>query len=305
MFKEVSELCLAQGDGGLPTAVAFGTAPGESGIFVFRAQFQGGMHVSATPRRHHVCFQLTPLSRFDSHIADQALSHSPAAGSLSICPAGADYSGDAEENVDAILVAIDASQYALAAAEDSALEAELIERLRGDDRALLDLARRLTFECANGYPNGALFWNAMASAFVNGLLARHTSKADSEARGKLGKDVLGRLRDYVVAHLDEPIEVGALAKIAGRSPFHFTRVFTRSVGATPYRYVVHLRLRRALELMRDGRCSLAEIAAATGFADQSHLSRWIRRVHGASPTQLAADYKQNSRNLHDPQLSAT
>jgi AraC-like DNA-binding protein len=57
--------------------------------------------------------------------------------------------------------------------------------------------------------------------------------------------------------------------------------------------------------MRDGRHSLAEIAAATGFADQSHLSRWIRRVHGASPTQLAADYKQNSRNLHDPQLSAT
>jgi hypothetical protein len=109
MFKEVSELCLAQGDGGLPTAVAFGTAPGESGIFLLRAQFQGGMHVSATPRRHHVCFQLTPLSRFDSHIADQALSHSPAAGSLSICPAGADYSGDAEENVDAILVAIEAS----------------------------------------------------------------------------------------------------------------------------------------------------------------------------------------------------
>jgi hypothetical protein len=78
MFKEVSELCLAQGDGGLPTAVAFGTAPGESGIFVFRAQFQGGMHVSATPRRHHVCFQLTPLSRFDCHIADHALTHSPA-----------------------------------------------------------------------------------------------------------------------------------------------------------------------------------------------------------------------------------
>jgi AraC family transcriptional regulator len=104
----------------------------------------------------------------------------------------------------------------------------------------------------------------------------------------LDKQVLGRLRDYVVAHLDERIEAGALAKIAGRSPFHFTRVFARSVGMTPYRYVVHLRLQRALELMRDGRHGLAEIAAATGFADQSHLSRWVRRVHGVSPTELTA-----------------
>ena len=104
--------------------------------------------------------------------------------------------------------------------------------------------------------------------------------------GRLEKQVLGRLRDYVVTHMDQCIEAGALARIAGRSPFHFTRVFARSVGITPYRYVVHLRLQRALELMRDGRHGLAEIAAATGFADQSHLSRWGRRVHGVSPTEL-------------------
>jgi AraC family transcriptional regulator len=32
---------------------------------------------------------------------------------------------------------------------------------------------------------------------------------------------------------------------------------------------------------------LAEIAAETGFADQSHLSRWVRRVHGVTPSELA------------------
>jgi AraC family transcriptional regulator len=105
--------------------------------------------------------------------------------------------------------------------------------------------------------------------------------------GVLGKTVLDRLREYVMAHLDQPIEVAALAKLAGRSPFHFTRVFTRSVGISPHRYVVHLRLQRAIDLVRDGRTGLAEIAACTGFADQSHLSRWVRRVHGASLTQFA------------------
>ena len=177
-------------------------------------------------------------------------------------------------------MAIDPGQFALAAAEGSAFEAELIERLSGRDRALFDVARSLAAECADGFPNGPLFWNGMASTFIESRLVRHTSKFKGLPRGRLDKRVLGRLRDYIFAHLDEHIEASALAEIDGRSPFHFTRVFARSVGMTPYRYVVHLRLQRALEMMRDGRHGLADIAAATGFADQSHLSRWVRRVHG-------------------------
>ena len=150
------------------------------------------------------------------------------------------------------------------------------------------LARTLAFESVHNYPSGALSWNEAASSFVDGLVVGHTAATPARSRGMLGKDLIRRLRDYVVAHLDEPIEVEALADIAGRSPFHFTRVFTRSVGMTPHRYVVHLRLQRAIELVREGRSGLAEIAARTGFADQSHLSRWMRRVLGVSPTQLVA-----------------
>jgi AraC family transcriptional regulator len=49
---------------------------------------------------------------------------------------------------------------------------------------------------------------------------------------------------------------------------------------------VHLRLQRALELVREGRASVAQAAARTGFADQGHLSRWVRRVHGGAISQL-------------------
>jgi AraC family transcriptional regulator len=195
---------------------------------------------------------------------------------------------ESQGSTEAILVAIDPGQFALAAAEGSAFEAALIERLSGGDRALFNLARSLALECADGYPNGALFWNGMASTFIEGLLVRHTSRFKVLPRGGLDKHVLDRLRDYVLAHLDESIEASTLASIAGRSPFHFTRMFARSVGMTPYRYVVHLRLQRAIELMRERRHGLAEIAATTGFADQSHLSRWVRRVHGVSPTELTA-----------------
>ena len=91
-----------------------------------------------------------------------------------------------------------------------------------------------------------------------------------------------------MVRLDEPIDVATLAHMTKRSQFHFSRVFRRSVGVSPYRYIVYLRLRRAVELIREDRLGLAEIAASTGFADQSHLSRWVRRVHGVSPTQLVS-----------------
>src|SRR5262249_60850459 len=94
-----------------------------------------------------------------------------------------------------------------------------------------------------------------------------------------------------------PIEVATLAKIAGRSPFHFSRVFAQSVGITPHRYVVHLRLQRAVELARRGRFGLAEIAIRTGFADQSHLWRWVRRVHGISLTQLADTQREETNKF--------
>jgi AraC family transcriptional regulator len=288
MFDEASEVRFAQQDGSVPTVLGAGSAPGESGLSILNARFQGSGHFSAKPRSHHMYFLFSEQVHFECRIADRRLSHAPRAGSLAICPAGADYRADASGSVEAIVVAIDPGKLALAAAEGSALDAQLIERFAGYDQPLLDLACGLASETARGHPNGPLFWNHMASAFLGSLLVRHTSRLDGPARGALGKDVLQRLRDYILANLDEPIEVAELASLAGRSEFHFTRVFARSVGMTPHRYVVHQRLQRAVELLRAGQSGLAEIAASTGFADQSHLSRWVRRVHGVSPTELTA-----------------
>jgi len=226
--------------------------------------------------------------RVEKRMAGRIAHYERPVGSLTINPAGYDFAADADEDVEILVVAVDPGRMALAAAEGALPEAQLIERLGGEDPALFALARTLALENVHNYPSGALSWNEAASSFVDGLVAGHTAAMPARSRGSLGKDQLRRLRDYVVANLDEPIGVDALADIAGRSPFHFTRVFTRSVGMTPHRYVVHLRLQHALDLVREGRSGLAEIAARTGFADQSHLSRWVRRVHGVPLSRLTA-----------------
>jgi AraC family transcriptional regulator len=297
MMMGTGSFHLAQEDGGLPMTLAAGSAPGESGVSILSVRFRGGAHFNVTSKQHAVCF--VSQVHIECQMAGRALWHKLPAGSLAICPAGIDAVADTDNSVDAVLVAIDPGRVALAAAEEAALEAQLMERMSGYDQVLLDLARILVSESANDYPNGPLFWNEVASGFIDRLVARHTSKFKRPPRGMLGKDVLKRLRDHVIAHLDETIEVSTLAQMAGRSPFHFTRMFTRSVGVSPHRYVVHLRLRRAIELVRDGRCSLAEIAVRTGFADQSHLTRWVRRVHGVPLAQVGLISRPKSRNLQD------
>ncbi|MET4033391.1 AraC family transcriptional regulator [Bradyrhizobium sp. JR7.2] len=282
-------LQMTRQDGGLPRTVAAGTPPGESGVAVFRVGCQGGLSFSATPTKHLIWFPTSPQVRYECRMAGQAVDHVPRTGTLAITPAGSDSSGDAVGNADLILVAIDPGQLALVAAEASAPGAQLSDFLLGYDHALFDLARTLALESAGEYSSGPLFWDEVASGFLDSLVARHSSPLKDAIRGVLGKDVLGRIREYVMSHLDEAIEVATLAEIAGRSPFYFTRMFTRTVGIAPHRYIVHLRLRRAIELIRSGQYALAQVALCTGFADQSHLTRWMRRVHGVSLTQLGTD----------------
>jgi len=286
-MMDIGALRMAQQDGGAPTTLAAGSAPGESGVSVLNFRFDGGMHLLATPRCHCICFEMSQV-RVEKRMAGRIAHYERPVGSLTINPAGYDFAADADEDVEILVVAVDPGRMALAAAEGALPEAQLIERLGGEDPALFALARTLAFENVHNYPSGALSWNEAASSFVDGLVAGYTAAMPARSRGSLGKDQLRRLKDYVAAHLDEPIGVEALADIAARSPFHFTRVFTRSVGMTPHRYVVHLRLQRAIELVREGRSGLAEIAARTGFADQSHLSRWVRRVHGVPLSRLTA-----------------
>jgi len=287
MLAHEIELALTQEDGTSPTTLVAGGAPGESGVSLRLVRFRDGLHLSGTIREHLICFLLAQ-ARFDCRIGGQTLRHEPPAGSLAICPAGIAGRADAKGSIDVVFMAVDPSHLALAAAEDSALDSQLMERLASSDQQLLGIAKTLVSECKHNYVNGPLFWNELAGAFLDGLVARHLSRPQPPVRGSLSNETLERIRDYIVSNIGDSIEVAALAKIARRSPFHFSRVFSRSVGVSPHRYIVHLRLQRALELARNGEAGLAEIAVRTGFADQSHLWRWVRRVHGVSLSKLIA-----------------
>ena len=286
MIAAIGEIFSVQKDGSPPTILASGCAPGESGVSVVRMRYEGSAHFSAHLRQHLIAF--VSKTQIKCRLAGRALYHRAHEGSLAICPAGLDTSADTDQDLDALLVAVRPDKFALAAAEEGTLEADLSSRLCGHDQTLFDLAGVLAQESKEGYPRGTLFWNETASRFVDILAARYAMRTRATRSAPLTVDMLSRLKEFVFEHLNEPLDVATLARMTHRSQFHFSRAFTRSLGVSPHRYVVHLRLRRAVEMVRDGKFGLAEIAAKTGFADQSHLTRWVRRVHGVSPTQIMA-----------------
>jgi AraC-like DNA-binding protein len=122
-------------------------------------------------------------------------------------------------------------------------------------------------------------------ALVVERIARHlhrsTTARDTGRDAGLARWVRRRLDE------DEPT-LEALAGELGAHPSHLVRVFRREYGLPPHRYVVGRRLDRARRLLLDG-LPIADVAAATGFHDQSHLTRHFRALLGTTPGAFRGD----------------
>lgn len=83
--------------------------------------------------------------------------------------------------------------------------------------------------------------------------------------------------------------VGAIADEVGWSRRHLSERFRDALGVTPVEALRVTRLDHAIDLLRQRRAGLAEVAATAGFADQSHLNREFRDLAGCTPTAWIAE----------------
>lgn len=89
--------------------------------------------------------------------------------------------------------------------------------------------------------------------------------------------------DYIEENLGSNIKTGQLADMLSFSKSHFSRAFKRTFSVPPMAYLTQRRVERAKSLMTGTGEKLPAIAAACGFADQSHLNRVFRRLVGMTP----------------------
>lgn len=91
-----------------------------------------------------------------------------------------------------------------------------------------------------------------------------------------------RAREFLHAHFDRPVSSAQLEAVSGLDRYTLARQFRRQLGTSPYRYLTLRRVDHARARIVGGD-SLTDAALASGFADQSHLTRHFHRAFGVPP----------------------
>jgi AraC family transcriptional regulator len=136
-----------------------------------------------------------------------------------------------------------------------------------------------------------------ASALVAEALCLEMLARTSEGPGGAGREPtsspgwLRRARELLRDACGEDLSIGDIAGALGVHPVHLTRTFRRRFRCTPGEYLRRCRLQKATALLADSASPLAEVALASGFADQSHLTKSFKQAFGVTP----AVYRRSRR----------
>ena len=184
------------------------------------------------------------------------------------------------------------SDAALMASSDGAYgEVELHPSRKFADARLSALVAAARAEMVAGFPSGRLFLDsveqAMAVALVKGHAVRH--RPVQIYRGGLGSARLRRIKELVHAKVDGDLSLDEMAESVGLSTAHFARMFRKSTGESPHRFVLRKRIERAKAMLRAPDAWVLDVAVACGFKTQQHFAQVFRDVCGVSPTQ----YRRN------------
>ena len=151
--------------------------------------------------------------------------------------------------------------------DDAALQATLLAALGRLDEGIGDLA---------------------LTDIVAGIAAGLSRHAEA-VRPRLEPDAIDRVyraRDYLCDHALRTVRSDELERVTGLDRYALSRQFRKVFATSPHRFLIMRRLDHARRLIGEGH-ELADVAAAAGFADQSHLTRHFKKCFGITPGRWA------------------
>ena len=95
---------------------------------------------------------------------------------------------------------------------------------------------------------------------------------------------LRRVTQYIQENLQRELRLAELSAFVHMSPYHFARLFRRSTGMPPHKFLVRRRIDEARALLAARTAPIAEISRLVGFRTPSHFTTTFRRVIGLTPT---------------------
>lgn len=91
-------------------------------------------------------------------------------------------------------------------------------------------------------------------------------------------------------YTSELLNVTMLSNLCNISPEYFRKLFKQAYGTSPVKYINHLKITRAKELLSSEMCTIAQVAEMSGYSDTSHFSREFKKATGYSPSAATFFY---------------
>jgi len=167
---------------------------------------------------------------------------------------------------------------------------ELIPRFMDDrDTLIAGIFSTLKDELEFSQIGSNLLIDSLKTTLAIHLLRKYATKKAklSSYQNGLSRSKIRQVIEYIQANLDRDLKIIELASLVQMSPYYFIRLFKESMGKTPHQYILLCRIEKAKYLLKQNRISIAAIATLVGFCDQSHFTRYFKRVVGFTPKQFS------------------
>ena len=128
-----------------------------------------------------------------------------------------------------------------------------------------------------------------ATVRLLGIFAQHLSIVGNQIlvqQQNAEPPVITRAKEFIAAHQDEALSLGAVAKAVNTSTFYFCKLFKKATGLNFTDYVSRVRIEKAKNLLLNPNARISEVAYEVGFQSLTHFNRVFRKVVGQSPTEF-------------------
>jgi len=149
-----------------------------------------------------------------------------------------------------------------------------------------------------GLDEAALLFVRRFATLVGGRLEQGTPGSPPHKRHRAVDAAM-----WIAANSREEIDLDTGAAQAGLSPFHFLRLFKRTLGVTPHQYLLRCRLREAARMLGEGN-GVTDTAYEAGFNDLSNFVRTFHRASGISPGQFQRTLRRD-RNFFQARIESS
>jgi AraC family transcriptional regulator len=284
-------------------AAARGRAHGRPALKVERHDATPGGKVLPAGAEEHLVFISLGRGHVELEHGGETIRRELSPGSMAVCPAGVPIRWKWPTPLSYTVLALDPAflnQVAGRIYGAAPGDFELLPTECKHDFGIASLLDPLVHEARRAGADRNLYLESLANVLAVHLLRHYCRwvrggprREPPEHEFEMGRatrvpEPVQRAVRYIEAHHARDIGLRDIAEAAHYSPYHLARLFKQSMGLPPHRYLIQVRVRSAHALlsMGTGRPSLAEIAAASGFSDQSHLTRHYKRALGVTPGQV-------------------